>query len=321
MAALDVRSAIADQMVAKDKVIADQKAAKDKVIAYQMVAIDNLLINAYGTMYKLVVKHTSFDNICYTFSEIEEMLHTKNLQSDLSSVLDYCCTIIYCWYHQREPTPEQGHKLSFPCDFKELLKSDSNPEKWEREKLNYMLGVEVDHRYKDLKGIFYEVQYKGGAVTQKIKDFYLLHFLRNKFTHRSLQFCFSQRLQRIQKSEVLKQLSMEANVLATIEVPPEPWVSDSRENTSDYVSESLLDIHYRCCKFMEEFRDDLLRRLKLAPPRVPFSKTIQFELTQQQLTFTANSKKESQLCCLLHLGCYGLEGDFKQTLDHIRRDS
>ena len=300
------------------KEMADVRVA----IADQMVAIDSLLINAYGTMYKLVVKHTSFDDICYMFSEIEEMLLTKNLQSDLSSVLDYCCTIIYCWYHQREPTPEQARKLSFPCDFKELLKPHSNPEKWEREKLKYMLGVEVDDRYEDLKGIFYEVQYKGGAVTQKIKDFYLLHFLRNKFTHRSLQFCFSQRLQQIQKSEVLKQLSMEANVLATIEVPPEPWVSDSRENTSDYVSESLLDIHYRCCKFVEEFRDDLLRRLQLAPLHVPFSETVQFKLTPQKLTFKpANSKGESQLCGLLHLGCYGLEGDFKQTLDHIRRDS
>ena len=288
------------------------------VIADQMIVIDSLLINAYGTMYKLVVKHTSFDNICYMFSEIEEMLLTKNLQSDLSSVLDYCCTIIYCWYHQREPTPEQGRKLIFPCDFKELLKSDSNPEKWERKKLQDMLGVEVDDRYEDLKGIFYEVQYKGGAVTQKIKDFYLLYFLRNKFTHRSLQFCFSQRLQ---KSEVLKLLSMEANVLATIKVPPEPWVSDSRENTEDYVSESLVDIQYRCCKFVEEFRDDLLRRLQLAPLHVPFSETVQFQLTPQQLTFKpANSKGESRLCGLLHLGCYGLEGDFKETLDHIRRD-
>ena len=291
-------------------------------IADQMVAIDSLLINAYGTMYKLVVKHTSFDDICYMFSEIEEMLLTKNLQSDLSSVLDYCCTIIYCWYHQREPTPEQGRKLSFPCVFKELLKPHSNPERWEREKLKYMLGVKVDHRYEDLKGIFYEVQYKGGAATQKIKDFYLLHFLRNKFTHRSLQFCFSQRLQQIQKSEVLKQLSMEANVLATIEVPPEPWVSDSLENTKDYVSESLLDIHYRCCKFVEEFRDNLLRRLQLVPLHVPFSETVQFRLTPQKLTFKpANSKGESRLCNLLHLGCYGLEGDFKETLNHIRRDS
>ena len=291
--------------------MADVRAA----IADQMVAIDSLLINAYGTMYKLIVKHTSFDNICYMFSEIEEMLLTKNLQSDLSSVLDYCCTIIYCWYHQREPTPEQGRKLSFPCDFKELLKSDSNPEKWEREKLKYMLGVEVDHRYKDLKGIFYEVQYKGGAVTQKIKDFYLLHFLRNKFTHRSLQFQFSQH-QQMKESVVLKKFNMKSNVHATIKVPPEPWLSDSRENTNEYESEILLDIQYRCCDLVEKFRDGLMRRLQLAPP---FSEIVQFKITPQQLTFKpANSKGESQLCGLLHLGCYGLEGDFKKTLDRER---
>lgn len=283
----------------------------DLVLTKQILAIDNLLMNAYGTMYKSAVKHCYYDEYELNFSKMGEMLLAKNLQSDLWSVLDYCCTLVYYWYHKKIPTPSIQRQLSFPCIFdKKLLLSDE----WEKDKLKEMLGVVKldDSKYQKLKGVFHEVQYNGGYPTQENEHFYLLHFLRNRLTHGSLQFEYNCQEQTPVRSVALKQLGMTANVLTTIEIPQFqfPWLRDTK------LYRSLLDIHYGCCKFVEKFRDNIIRRLELSQPT--FEETVELKLLTKEKKLKLN---KSEICYFkLHFKCYGLEGEenFTDTLNEFR---
>ena len=444
-------------------------------IAKQIDAIDNLLINAYGTVLKSKVKREMYVMKSYDLLEMEEMLLAKNLYSNLWSVLDYCCTIIYCWYNNRIPNPEEGRelKLQFPCYFK----FDTDPEKWEMDKLVQLLTKpkkkppknqkpkkkqpsseeppseeppseeppseeppsekppseeppseeppseeppseeppseeppsekppseeqpseeppseeppseeppseeppsekppseeppseeppseeppsekppseeqpseeppseeppseeppseeppsekppseeppseeppsekHSSKKLEKLKGIFYEVQRCADDQTKPRPDLYLLQFLRNELTHRSIQlFHF--------KEDCVP-------TYATIRVPETPWDGKSRENTENYIEKSLIDINQGCFEVVKQCRDTLLSKLGLDLGRPDlqrrFKEKFQLKTDGENFTFKADTLNlVSVPKKMLHFGCYGLVGDFKKTLDLIRKTS
>ena len=324
------------------------KESVEDYIANQIVAIDKLLINAYGTVLKSRVRHKLYKS---ELSKDEEMLLAKNLYSNLWSVLDYCCTIIYCWHHNEIPNPQEGRE----CKFATTFKFNKNLEEWEKEELNRILlreelkekrkeykegeykkreqewiYDELIGKYDKLKGILYEIQRT--AHNKPRKYFYLLHFLRNQLIHRSIQFQLDFSREKVE-----------------IKVPEEPWENASCDDLDGYKAKSLTDIHLRCWKVAKEYRDKLIDKLDLRRPHPqdrdqrrqdlqpyhlrPRRQDLQpYHLRQQpqleafeelyQLKirgkkFIKAFAKGKYKTADLHLSCYGLEGKFKEILDGI----
>ena len=321
-----------------------QKKSVEDYIGNQIVAIDKLLYNAYGTILKSRVRHKQYKKKLHVLSKDEEMLLTKTLLSDLWSVLDYCCTILYCWYHNEIPNPQEGRE----CHFNTTFDFDENLEEWEKgtltrmlrkkeeikekrikyknpkkEKGKYIIEIydELIGEYDKLKGILYEIQRVG--LNKPRKDFYLLHFLRNQLVHRSIQF----QLDFSQKK-------------VNIKVPEEPWNNASCDDLDGYKAKSLIDINLRCWKVAKEYRDKVIDKLDIRRPdprdRDQQRQDLQpYHLRQQpqleafeelyQLKirgkkFIKAFAKGKYKTADLHLSCYGLDGKFKEILDGIHID-
>lgn len=292
----------------------------------QRAAADSLLMNAYGTVYKFAVKNAWYLKIGYSLSPTEEMLSAKNLVSNLSSVLDYCCVLLYCHHHNTQPTPHHMRRIKFPCDFNELSNEGIEAEEWERRKLSQILGVRsiTNGEYQPLRGIFLGVQNRvvgQGPVQKPVADFYLLHYLRNTLVHRSILIDFRQEdcqyLSNVLQLRTLQGMS----VNAFVDVPTHPWLDESRNNSNTHVKASLFDVLYRSCRFVEECRDDMLRRLQTRQivDAQPFQTHYQLQLTSTELTLNIATNTTARcLWNLLHLDCYGIEAEFKEELDNYR---
>lgn len=275
----------------------------------------SLLLNAYGTMYKFAVKTVSYQRIGYALSPTEETLSAKNVLSNLWSVLDYCCIMLFCHHRRRLPNTQEARRIKFPCDFTELSRPEVDPERWERQKISQIVGLDIsDEDYAQLEGIFLPVQNRVlgfGPVDSLTSHFYMLHFLRNTLTHTPIPVDFKQGV--TDAPEILQLNNMPTvNLGAQISVPTHPWLDQSRNDRSTYTPCSLLDILYNSCQVVERLRDEILRRLQITPFHIHFP----FQLTTERLTLNA----ESCFWGNLHLDCYGVEAEFKELLRHIRNE-
>ncbi len=209
----------------------------DAFIKDQVNAIDNILLNAHGTVYKFAVKQIICADIEYLVSRTEEILSAKNLVSNLWSVLDFCCTILYSYYNNRLPTLKQGMQIKFPCYFS---KTNETHEEWEKKRLETMLQPEVSaEMLSSLSGIFQHVQLKNvGEDADNSPDvyyFYLLHFLRNTLTINSINIDITQNHEEL-VPDVLKQLDkVKVHRASVVRVPTKPWVDFSRDDRSTYI--------------------------------------------------------------------------------------
>ena len=83
----------------------------------QIEAIDRMLFNAFGTAYKIAAKYLIYKDIGHQWSASEELLMAKNLVTNLWSVMDYCCILIYTRSVRRRPDPATARQISTPCYF------------------------------------------------------------------------------------------------------------------------------------------------------------------------------------------------------------
>ena len=294
----------------------------------QREAIDSLLMNAYGTVYKFAVKNSWYFKIGCSLNPMKEMQLAKMLVSNLWSVLDYCCAILFYTAHRRQPTPEEARHVKFPCDITgQLLQPQADAQTWERQRISWILGRNrvIGHRqYTAWRGIFLRVQNQlrgQGPVQEQVADFYLLHYLRNTLVHRSILIDFRQEdcqyLSNVLQLRTLQGMS----VNALVDLPTHPWLDESRNNSNTHVKASLFDVLYRSCRFVEECRDDMLRRLQTRQivDAEPFQTHYQLQLTSTELTLNIATNTTARcLWNLLHLDCYGIEAEFKEELDNYR---
>ena len=167
-------------------------------IKAQVDAIDDILLNAYGTVYKFDIKQIISASGEYVLSQTEDVLSAKNLFSNLWSVLDFCCAVIYSHHNNSLPTLDQGFKIKFPCKFPKNNNSMSFEDwkTWERKKLMEVLDDEdvTDEHLQHFDGVFQHVQFKNKRADEitgsKVYYFYLLQYLRNTLTHSSIDIDF-----------------------------------------------------------------------------------------------------------------------------------
>ena len=136
----------------------DDPEAVQAFIKAQIQMIDNLLLNAYGTVYKVAAKQLVYRSSAYDLSPIEEILSAKNLFSNLWSILDFCCTILYSHYNNKLPDIDPKTNIKFPVHFATSSFATSSFE-WERKAIEKVLNKNVTDD--SLKDIFHHVQFKG----------------------------------------------------------------------------------------------------------------------------------------------------------------
>lgn len=277
----------------------------DKFVQRQIDTIDRLLLDAYGTVYKLAVKNIVFEQRAVELSESDEMITAKTLICNLWSVLDYCCVILYCENNKVIPTPEDARKqaLKFPCAFSKELEME--PHAWEEKKLKKMIGNGID--YKD---IFSPVQNYAGNDTDTIKTFYWLHFLRNTLTHNNILITNTSRCE----LKIWEGHTITPKVTITIGVPLEPWSDASCNRPEDYEQLPLIDILFDSCKVVTERRDKILSLHSKFEDKFNFKFVTTPSLTVEISQLIPESKTTT-LSTLTHLECYGVLVDLKKDYD------
>ena len=287
-------------------------------ISSQVNAIDDILLNGYGTVYKFAIKRVISAQSEYVLSQTEERLSAKNLFSNLWSVLDFCCSILYCCHNNKLPTLEQGMKIKFPCNFN----GGVSIEGWEKRKISGILQKEVAVEVlSSLQGIFSHVQFRNGGEADQSHDvyyFYLLQYLRNTLTHNSIDIVFSPNHDKLvpEVPDIWRDLGKEVNVSSQILVPTKPWLDSSRNNRSSHQCKPFLDVLYNVCQVVEKCRDQILAT---TPWQKTFREKYTFELTNSQLIITHGNDKPMKLYHQgLHLECYGVEAELKEYLEAIR---
>ena len=286
-------------------------------IKAQVHTIDDLLLNAYGTVYKFAAKQLIHKSGEYELSSTEEMLSAKNLFSNLCSILDFCCTALYSHHNNEIPTLEQGMKIKFPCSYN----IQDSLEQWEEDKISQLLGY---YTVTDtLEGIFHHVQfiYEGPtAVKRQVYYFYLLRYLRNTLTHHSIEIRFLPRELEGKVPDILQELGLQdiderLCVASEITIPKRPWLGyyDTDRSTE---SVPLLDVLYQSCRVVEECRDKILSTIG----EEKFGDKFKFKITMEQLKVTLrNGFNKVFHHKALHLECYGMEAELKEQLDEIRK--
>lgn len=289
----------------------------EKFIEFQADAVDDILLNAYGTVYKFAIKQAISPDANYVLSPTEDRLSAKNLFANLWSVLDFCCTILYSCCTKRLPTLSQGMEIKFPCS----LKRGMSLEEWEKRTITKMLQDEADaEMLTRLKGIFTHVQFKNGGEDfdedKEVYYFYLLHYLRNTLTHNSIDLKF-RRNTRDAVPDIWNGLGKTLSVSSEILVPPKPWLIASRNDRSTHVHKPFLDVLYHTCRVVEKCRDQILTKF---PRHKTFCQKYMFELTKEHLIITlGNGDPKKFLHQALHLECYGVEAELKKDLDEFRK--
>ena len=154
----------------------------------QVESIDKFLLNAYGTVYKLIQKIVVYKRRERNINERGEELIAKTLTSDLWSVLDYCCMVLYCHVNHEKPSPQFARdNIKFPCNFDKKIDTMEKLQAWERKCLENMVFIGK----KNYRGVFDHVQYipklpkeetkrlqAEQKIPEKVKTFYRLHFLK-----------------------------------------------------------------------------------------------------------------------------------------------
>ena len=121
----------------------------------EIAVVDYLLLNAYGTVYKMAAKYLNYRDMGYELSLTAEMLLTKNVVTNLWSVLDYCCKI-FRYQYAGPPTPEEARMIKFPCDHK--VRGFMGRKNWESWRLREIFPYHARFPHARSEGVFSEVQ-------------------------------------------------------------------------------------------------------------------------------------------------------------------
>lgn len=279
----------------------------DKRIKAQVATVDNMLLNAWGTIYKMAVKYLAYDKISYELSPTEEMLSAKNIAADLCSILDHCCMIL-CYNSVRGiPSPKRARQINFPCVYDQSDTSD----RWELQQLK-LIDPKVDHasHVGKYRGIFSKVQFQGTADPDVVA-FYQLHFLRNTLLHQSIVITGNN--EGGHTPLILKHSHIDRNTKAaiTVNLPTKPWDRDSREKKP----QPLVDVLYSACIIVQDRRDKLLGIIGEKKLGEKFG----FHFTEKMLEITFKQATRCTINCnQLHLECYGMEAELKEYLKELR---
>lgn len=151
-------------------------------------------------------------------------------------------------------------------------------------------------------------------MNEKIKTFYRLHYLRNTLAHNTISIIESEDSQPQQVPEVLQSIGVnEAPVAIKIQLPKRPWSDDSAD---DHEVIPLLDLLLSSCELVEQRRDKMLSETK-------FIEKFSFIFSKQELILTCKvngtEKPHQKRLKDLHLECYGLEAEYKDQLEEMRR--
>ena len=289
----------------------------DKMIEAQIAVVDNMLLNAWGTVYKMAVKYLDFEVYTYELSRTEELLIAKNLVSNLWSVLEYCC-IVLCYKYHGIPKPADARKIGFPCDRYVLNCSPSQEDvmKWELGQLEAKLNMELPLKvYEEkFKGAFSDVQFQGGVATDDVKHFYRLNFLRNTLTHQRIDINGDNVQGHYPEIFRVHGIGRNARAFVTVKLPIEPWVP----NSTNMKPEPLLDVLYQACKVVESRRNKLLGVLEQGVFRDRFDFKFSEEVLKIMFTQMEVNSECPIRCNDLHLECYGLEAELKKQIGAIR---
>lgn len=289
-----------------------------ELVKDQIVAVDNMLLNAWGTIYKMAVKYLDYNVHSYELSRTEEMMTAKKLVSDLWSVLEYCC-IILCYNYDGVPNPKKARKIHFPCNYTALSSESADLEQWEKEQLEDIAQLPTEEYEEKFQGAFSDVQFKGEA-TSDVNAFYRLHYLRNTLTHQSVNITGSD--ENGHQPEILRFHNIQRNAQAaiTVNLPIEPW----KRNSTTMTSVPLLDVLFQACKVVEDRRDKLLGVII----DMKFRDKFDFKFSEEvlQVTFKQIDKEHSIRCNHEHLircnhldlECYGMEAELKELLQELR---
>lgn len=267
----------------------------------QVKAIDNMLLNAYGTSYKFAAKSIVFVKVGHDFSPVEELLTAKNILSNLWSVLDHCSFALYSSFYGT-PMPKVAREIKF-----QFKKNENELNDWAKKKLN--LGGKDYHKFVDA---LRDVPLKDPEVDATSKEFHRLHYLRNLFTHRTVDI-IDEDLTHQKVPNMLKKLGVEPEISLMINVPEKPWSDLS--NAEEPVP--LLNVLMRSCKIVEVIRDKLLSQVG----GKKFKDKFDFVFNEEMLEITAFESDYKIVTHYdlvhLHLKCYGLDGEnnYKQRLE------
>jgi hypothetical protein len=283
---------VAAEVMAAEVVAAEVMAAE--VDTEQVELIDAMLSDAYATVYKFIAKNIVYKRVGHEFKGTEESLLAKNVVTNLWSVLDYCCFTLYCSVCDKPPTPKIGRRLGFPnCDDKSKLTT------WAK-RLNLVNNLSR------FVTVFNELQLQN--TNSDAINFHRLHYLRNAYTHRTVRVIPTPELneETVESRELQKYVNTSA-IHLKVKVPAEPWKDESQET----VTISMLDFLMDACKKVKEIRDAILSG-ELRQQR--FDEKFEFAMTATEFTSKKNKAFKKKLEHL-HLRCYGLDGDFGNTVD------
>ena len=220
---------------------------------------------------------------------MEELLCVKNLLSNLWSVLDYCCILLYA-KKNGIPNAAKSRKISVPCHFGGKPKKTLVP---------------------DIDSAFQDVQYTGES-NEKIKTFYWLHFLRNIFSHKTILMATTTGQQ---TPQMLAKIQQNPEIAIDIRVPEFPWNDDSCNQDENYHPKPLLDLLFNSCELVENKRDEVFTLLKLENSEdKKFSDRFEFHFSPTYLTVTFGDTTKAQRLKDLHFTCYGLEMEFQDGI-------
>lgn len=299
-------------------------------IKKQVETIDRLLLNAYGTVYKLIAKNVAYKNRGCVVREMEEMLIAKNLTSDLWSVLDYCCLTLSCHFNKEEPKSSiLSKRIKFPCNFRTDISREKDCEEWEKKHLQELIlnGKPLsDDDYEAFKRALSHVQHhcphqtKKVEVAEKVMTFYRLHFLRNIIAHSNIQITGEKQATKFKALDPNKNSSSRSRRIAstlavTITIPETPWSEDLPPKPTRL---PLMDFLFDACELVEDCRDVILEPMG----QRKFKDSFGFRLADNMnnrgaelaIVVFLNENNESKEVPLNynHLECYGIEQDLKE---------
>lgn len=303
-----------NEMASLAVVEAGEMADIEVLIKAQIAAVDNMLLNAWGTVYKMAVKYLDYNILSYELSHTEELLSAKNLVANLWSVLEYCC-IILCYRYHGIPSPARARKIHFPCDYHKLPRSPQLVEdevvEWEKKQLKPIAELPLEVYNKEFQGAFSDVQFKGRADSST-RAFYWLHFLRNTLVHQSINITAEDKDRHRPIIFEVHNIDRNAQAAITVELPVKPW----EKNSTDKEPVPLLDVLYQACEVVQNRRDKLMGVIG----EEKFMNKFDFDFSEKvlEILFRQVATRCPIRCNQLHLECYGMEADLKEPLKKLR---
>ena len=276
-----------------------------------------MLLNAWGTIYKMAVKYLAYDKFSYELSPTEEMLSAKNIVADLWSILDHCCMIL-CYKYRGIPDPRTARKVHFPCEYQGQNSWDQNSwDNWEFKELELINPtLNMPLYLEKFQGVFSAVQYQGTSDPD-ILAFYQLYFLRNTLLHQSINIAAGNRDRHMPLILQYSHINRNAKAAITVNLPAQPW----ERYSTNKIPQPLIDVLYNACNMVQGRRDKLLGAIG----EKTFGEKFGFTFTENgnKLEITFKLATPDPIRCKicrnqLHLECYGMEADLKDHLKMLR---